>query len=146
MEFRILGPLEAWDDQGHPIALGGTKQRALLAELLIHANQVVSSDHLVQALWGEEAPGTARKALQVHVSQLRKVPPPRARWLLTRPPGYLIAGRAPTSSTSPRFERVVESQGTAPQEGGRERLLQPRHPSARALALWRGPPLDRPDA
>ena len=68
MEFRILGPLEAWDDEGHPIPLGGAKQRALLARLLLQANRVVSSDHLVQALWGEEAPGTARKALQVHVS------------------------------------------------------------------------------
>ena len=71
MEFKILGPLEVLVD-GRPLELGGAKQRALLTVLLLHANEVVSSDRLIDALWEEEAPETGRKALQVYISQLRK--------------------------------------------------------------------------
>jgi DNA-binding SARP family transcriptional activator/tetratricopeptide (TPR) repeat protein len=85
MEFRILGPLEVLDD-GRPIDVGAAKQRALLAVLLLNANRVVASDQLIEALWGERAPGTAQKALQVYVSQLRKALG-RDR-ILTRAPGY----------------------------------------------------------
>ena len=93
MEFRVLGPLEVRRD-GHPVTLGGTKQRTLLAILLLDANRVVSSDRLIDALWGGEAPGTAAKALHVHVSQLRKSlepgrPPGSANSVVvTQPPGY----------------------------------------------------------
>src|SRR5439155_1162985 len=72
MEFRILGPLEVIAD-GKPVELGAPKQRALLALLLLQANRVVSSDRLIDALWDEGAPETAQKALQVYVSQLRKL-------------------------------------------------------------------------
>ncbi len=136
MEFRILGPLEAWDDEGHPIPLGGAKQRALLARLLLQANRVVSSDHLVQALWGEEAPGTARKALQVHVSQLRKALA-RDDVLLTRSPGYLIAAGDDQLDLT-RFKQLVESARRAREDG---RLPEAAAALAEALALWRGPPL-----
>ena len=85
MEFRILGPLEVLDD-GRTVDVGAPKQRALLAVLLLNANRVVSSDRLIEALWGERAPGTAQKALQVYVSQLRKALG-RDR-ILTRVPGY----------------------------------------------------------
>jgi DNA-binding SARP family transcriptional activator len=71
MEFRILGPLEVVDD-GQQVDLGGAKQRALLAVLHLHANEVVSTDALIYTLWEEEMPETGRKALQVSVSQLRK--------------------------------------------------------------------------
>ncbi len=71
MEFRILGPLEVLEN-GRQLELGGAKQRALLAILLLHANEVVSTDRLIDALWDEDAPETGRKALQVYVSQLRK--------------------------------------------------------------------------
>ena len=67
MEFRVLGPLEVVDE-GQPLPLGGVKQRSLLAVLLQHANQVVSTDHLLQELWGEAPPATAAKSIQVYVT------------------------------------------------------------------------------
>ena len=92
MDFRILGPLEVQDD-GDLVALGGTKQRALLAILLLNANEVVSSDRLIDELWGQEPPDTAAKGLQGYVSGLRKVlesrraghPPARLRDPASRP-------------------------------------------------------------
>ena len=72
MDFRILGPLEVLED-GRALDLGGQKQRALLAVLLLEANRVVSSGRLIEALWEEEPPDTALKALQVYVSQLRRL-------------------------------------------------------------------------
>ena len=59
MQFRILGPLEVLDDQGRPLALGGPKQRALLAVLLLDAGAVVSAERLVDELWGDAPPGSA---------------------------------------------------------------------------------------
>ena len=91
MEYRVLGPLEVRDGEGS-LPLAGAKQRALLALLLVHANQVVSRDRLIDELWGDEPPETAVQSLQVYVSRLRKLLP--AETLLTRPPGYLLAGRA----------------------------------------------------
>src|ERR671934_1507626 len=72
MEFRILGPLELIGN-GRSLELGGQKQRALLAVLLLEANRPVSSDRLIEALWEQGPPETAPKALQGYVSQLRKV-------------------------------------------------------------------------
>jgi len=73
-QFSLLGPVSMSLD-GEPIALGGQKRRALLAVLLLDANRVVSRDRLIDALWGEEPPDTARNTLQVYVSQLRKLLP-----------------------------------------------------------------------
>ena len=84
MEFRILGPLEVVGDSG-PVALGGGKQRALLALLLLRANEVVSSDTLIDELWQGNPPETARKALQVLVSNLRKALGESR--IATQPPG-----------------------------------------------------------
>ena len=67
MEFRILGPLEAWDD-GRELSLGGPKPRALLAVLLLHANEIVPADRLIDEIWGEESPEDAAAALRVNVS------------------------------------------------------------------------------
>jgi DNA-binding SARP family transcriptional activator len=72
MEFRILGPLEV-SSEGRVLDLGGAKQRALLAMLLLDANNVVSTGRLIDALWEDDPPETAQEALQVHVSDLRKV-------------------------------------------------------------------------
>src|SRR5215208_4416367 len=72
MEFRILGPLEVTQD-GVPLSPGGPKRRALLALLLLHANEPLTQPVLVDGLWGERPPETAAKALQVYVSQLRRV-------------------------------------------------------------------------
>ena len=120
MEFRILGPLEVIED-GRELDLGGQKQRALLAVLLLHANEVVSSDRLIEALWEEQPPGSAGKAVQVYVSQLRKVlGRDRVR---TRAPGYLLEV-APEELDLARFH-ALRADG------------KPRE----ALALWRGAPL-----
>src|SRR5438270_5677755 len=89
MEFRILGPLEALDD-GREIRLQGTKPRALLAVLLMRANQVVAADELIDALWGERPPETAAKTLQTYVSQVRKAFPGNGSLLVTRPGGYSL--------------------------------------------------------
>ena len=86
MEFRILGRLEV-EEEGHPLMLGGAKQRGPLAVLLLRANEVVSCDRLIDELWGGEAPETAATALQVYVSQLRKVL--GRDTIVTRTPGYL---------------------------------------------------------
>ena len=72
LEFRILGPLAVAAD-GEPLQLSGQKQRALLALLLLDVNRVVSTDRIVDALWGEEPPRTAATSLQNFVSQLRKL-------------------------------------------------------------------------
>jgi DNA-binding SARP family transcriptional activator len=87
VEFRILGPLEVVEN-GQALDLGGQKQRALLAILLLYAGEVVSTDRLIDALWADEPPETGRKALQVYVSGLRKLLG-RER-IETRPPGYRL--------------------------------------------------------
>ena len=83
MDFRILGPLEALDGT-RAVPLGGRKRRAVLAALLLHANEALSSERLIDELWGEAPPGNALKTLQVHVSRLRKeLPGVDVKW--TRP-------------------------------------------------------------
>jgi YVTN family beta-propeller protein len=120
MEFRMLGPLEVLSD-GQALDLGGAKQRTLLAVLLLDANSVVSRDRLIDALWEDEPPETAQKALQVYVSGLRKLIGPER--LRTRAPGYLLDLEGDEVDLE-RF-RALQAQG---------RL-------AEALSLWRGPPL-----
>src|SRR2546423_9830339 len=120
MEFRILGPLEVTVDE-RALDLGGHKQRTLLALLVMEANRVVSSDRLIDALWEEEPPETAQKALQVYVSQVRKVLGQER--VPTVAPGYLLRVDADEFDLT-RFDRLR----------GEERLRD-------ALALWRGPPL-----
>src|SRR5262245_39798261 len=100
MEFRILGPLEVVDG-GRAVALGGPKQRALLAALLLTPNRVVSVDRLVDALWPAGPPANAANALQYHVSQLRK---PLGDVVVTQEPGYLIRVE-PDRLDLLRFER-----------------------------------------
>ena len=97
MEYRILGPLEVVDD-GRPVALNAPKQRALVLCLLLRANEVVSADALIDAVWGEQPPPSAAKLVQVYVSQLRRTLGDGA--IETRPPG-LPHGVAPGSSTPP---------------------------------------------
>jgi DNA-binding SARP family transcriptional activator len=120
MEFRILGPLEVVDG-GQTVGLSGHKQRALLAALLLEANRVVSSDRLIEMIWDGEPPVTARKALYVHVSQLRRLLGKER--VETRTPGYRLHV-GPDELDLDRFERL--------HHGGRY---------AEALSLWRGQPL-----
>src|SRR5712691_13145430 len=129
MEFGILGPLEV-RRAGEPLPLGGAKQRALLAILLLNANRVVSSDRLIDALWEEQPPETAQKALQVHVSQLRKTLGRDV--LLTRAPGYMLQLEQGCFDLE-RFEELVEQARGADPETAAAKLDE-------ALSLWRGPP------
>ena len=87
LAFRILGPFEVVD-QGRRVVLGGPKQRALLAVLVLHRGEVVSSDRLIDELWGERPPATAAKTLQGFVSDLRKALGDGL--LVTRGRGYLL--------------------------------------------------------
>jgi DNA-binding SARP family transcriptional activator len=130
MEFRILGPLQVLED-GRELPLGGAKQRALLALLLLDPNRVVSRDRLIDELWDGSPPDTAPTALQVYVSQLRKAL--GRDLILTQPPGYLIRVSDGELDLD-RFERLVATaRAEEPSEAGR--LL------GEALSLWRGVPL-----
>lgn len=135
MEFRILGPLEV-REEGRLLPLASAKQRALLAILLLNANQVVSRERLIDELWGREPPETAVKALQVHVSQLRKVleRAGAGRLLRTRAPGYVL-DVDPEKLDLHRVARLLAE--------GRRLLADGDHAAASAkfvdaLALWRG--------
>jgi DNA-binding SARP family transcriptional activator/streptogramin lyase len=134
MQFRILGPLEV-EGGGEPLALGGAKQRAVLAVLLLHANRVVSRDRLVDAVWGERAPETANSALQGYVSALRKTL--GADRILTRAPGYVLE-TAPTSVDLGKFESLVAEGSDALAAGDASRASEWLR---EALDLWRGDPL-----
>jgi DNA-binding SARP family transcriptional activator len=130
VDFRVLGPLEAVA-AGEAVPLGGPKQRALLALLLIHANEVVSIDTLIEELWGESPPRTAPAYIQNCVSRLRKALGPEL--LQTRPPGYVLRVN-PQTIDARRFERLMQEAREAP---ARERAAGLRD----ALQLWHGPPL-----
>src|SRR5919204_1424076 len=123
MEFRVLGPLEVYEG-GRALPVGGARQRALLAILLTRANEVVSTDRLIDELWAEQPPATALNTLHYHVSQLRKTL--GADRILTRAPGYLVHVE-PGELDLERFVSLVA-------EGSVESLRE-------ALALWRGPAL-----
>jgi YVTN family beta-propeller protein len=152
MDYRILGPLEVCDGDRR-LELGGEKQRALLALLLLHSGEVVQVDRLIDDLWGERPPPGAPKALQAHVSRLRKALDCRpgaspetdgyrattssADVLVTRGHGYMLRV-APGELDLERFRSVVEE--------GRQALAagDPAQAAERlraGLALWRGPPL-----
>src|SRR4051812_10055521 len=129
-EFRILGPLEVVVD-GTPVDLGGQRQRALLAALLVHHGQVVATDRLVDLLWGADAPKTATTSLQNAVSQLRRALGPGV--VETRSPGCVFGG-VPASIDAVTFETLVARARTAPASERTELLRS-------ALAHWRGSPL-----
>jgi DNA-binding SARP family transcriptional activator/streptogramin lyase len=130
MKFSILGPLEVHDGIG-PVALGGGQQRRLLAILLLHANEMVTTDHLVEELWGSRPPGTAAKALQGYVSQLRKRLGQEA--VETVGSGYRLRVE-PDDLDARRFEALLAEARTLDRAAAAVRLRE-------ALALWRGPPL-----
>lgn len=142
LQYGILGSLEV-SREGSAVEVNGPKQRALLLLLLLHANEVLSTDRIVDALWGEQGNGREMGTLRVHIANLRKVlEPGRPRGagpeiLLTRPPGYLLrVDREGIDSN--RFERLVA-------EGRRALDVDPGHASDRlteALSLWRGSALE----
>ena len=114
---------------GTPSRLGGPKPRSLLAILALHANSPVSTDRLIEGLWGERPPASAPKLLQVLVSQLRKQLAGADAEIVTRGRSYELR-MDPDAVDALLFERLLVS--------GYNGSLQARE----ALALWRGPPLD----
>jgi DNA-binding SARP family transcriptional activator len=141
VEFAILGPLAVLD-QHRRIEVSTAKERLLLAVLIVHANEVVSTDRLIDVLWGSEPPVTAANTLQTYISHLRRVLEPdrvpRARGgvLCTRSNGYALAV-VPEAIDAVRFERLArEGRGMlrSDPEQAAEKLRA-------ALALWRDEPL-----
>src|SRR4051794_6946182 len=139
MEFSVLGPLEARHD-GRPIPLGSRKQRALLAMLLLRANEVVSSDALIDDLWGERPPPSAAHTLQVYVSRLRAALRDGGASdgaLLTHGAGYMLRVGFGELDLD-RFGHLADEGRRALAAGSPERAAAKLR---EALALWRGDPL-----
>src|SRR5215208_2950355 len=134
MDFRILGPLEALDGARH-VALGGRKRRAVLAVLLLHPNETLETERLIDELWGESPPAHALKTLQVHVSRLRKELAPGV--LVTREHAYELQVDVDELDAH-RFEALLEDARGELAAGHPDRALAALQ---RSLALWRGPPL-----
>lgn len=133
MDFRVLGPLEARDGT-RLINLGGPKQRAVLAHLLLNANQVAPVERLVDEIWGEEPPDAVLASLQASISRLRKAL--GSGRIERRPAGYVLHARGDELDAS-RFERLVR-------EARRLLATEPRRSSvllADALGLWSASPL-----
>lgn len=135
MRFGILGPLQVTDLEGREVALGGRKQRSVLALLLLHAGAVVSNERLIDELWGEHTPATARKTLQTYVMRLRKAL--GNELLVTRPGGYLLQ-TAHAEFDLERFESLVAAGRHALAGGEPDQAAELL---GGALRLWRGPPL-----
>jgi DNA-binding SARP family transcriptional activator len=134
VEFRILGPLEVWHE-GRPLHIGGAKERALLTLLLLHAGEPVSVDRLIDELWDEPPPATARKSVQVRVAGLRRAV--RGDVLLTRGDAYLVR-LEPNQLDLQRFEQLLSDGSHALAAGDPSTAVTTLH---EALALWRGPAL-----
>ncbi|MGH8976040.1 MAG: BTAD domain-containing putative transcriptional regulator, partial [Acidimicrobiia bacterium] len=138
LEFRVLGPLEVVMG-GRALALGGSRERALLARLALSANRVVTSESLAEDLWGEALPAGATQALQVYVSRLRKVLREGGldHVLVTRPPGYLLRVDA-LAVDAALFEALAARARDLSASGDHEAAATAL---GDALALWRGPAL-----
>jgi YVTN family beta-propeller protein len=134
LEFRILGPLEVVEGT-RPVALGGAKQRALLAVLILHRREVVSTDRLIDELWAERPPATAAKTLQVYVSHLRKALGPDV--VSTHGHGYMLAVAADRVDAD-RFDALAAEGRRALEAGEPGRAAGVLR---EALALSHGPPL-----
>ena len=132
-EFRVLGPVEASRD-GVALDLGPRKQRAVLALLLLDANRVVPTETLIDQLWGDAPPETARSALQVYVAGLRKALGAGGAALATRSPGYVLAVEDGALDLD-RFAALRDEARATGDVRQRSALLH------EALALWRGTPL-----
>jgi DNA-binding SARP family transcriptional activator len=130
VEFRILGPIEVVD-AGAEVPLGGRNQRILLALLLVNADEVVSTDRIIDALWGEEPPRTALTSVQNSVARLRKRLGPER--LVTKPPGYMLRLQDDVLDARRARQLVDDARGAEP--AVRVEILH------EAERLWRGPSL-----
>ena len=137
MEYRILGPLEVVHE-GEPVPLGRLKERLVLAVLLLHANEFVSRERLIDELWGESPPPTARKAVNVYISQLRKALTRKGLDpIATADGGYrfeIDAQELDAAHMQHLLATARERTAAGELEAGGELLRE-------ALALWRGPTL-----
>ena len=139
MDYRILGPLHVVDGD-RSIPLSGAKQRALLAMLLLEANHVVSTDRLIDRLWGDDPPETATTALQVYVSRLRtalepnRAPGDAGTIIVTQSPGYVLRA-GPDELDLARFERLTVEAESARTAGDQKRAAELLR---EAVGLWRG--------
>ncbi|HUR06588.1 MAG TPA: BTAD domain-containing putative transcriptional regulator [Nonomuraea sp.] len=132
MRFGVLGPLSVWAPDGQPVQVPEAKVRALLADLLAHRGRPVSTDRLIDDLWGDRPPGNPPAALRVKVSQLRRALGDRS--LVTfRPPGYLLAVDAEAVDEG-LFQSLLARAGRTGDPLVRQALL------TEALGLWRGTP------
>jgi ABC-type transport system substrate-binding protein/DNA-binding SARP family transcriptional activator len=139
LEFRILGRLEV-HERGEPLPLGGTRQRALLALLVLRRRETVSLDRIIDELWGESCPPTAAKTVQVYVSRLRKLLGDGV--IETRGHGYRLMVDAEQTDID-RFQRLG-AQARAALEAGDVATAAAAAESA--LAVWRGQPLEEVSA
>ena len=138
MRYGLLGPLEVQGDDGERVALGGLRQRALLAILLLRANEVVSTERLVNDLWGEGAPPQGAHTVQVFVSRLRKTLAPAGGRLETHAPGYMLVLDDEDDVDANRCERLYAEGRALLKAGDAEGAAKVLRD---AEALWRGPPL-----
>jgi serine/threonine protein kinase/ABC-type glycerol-3-phosphate transport system substrate-binding protein len=130
MRFKVLGPMEVTGDDG-PLALGGPKQRTVLANLLLRVNDLVPAEVLIDQVWGEEPPEAARGTLHSYISHLRKAL--GAERIEGRAPGYILrAGEDELDAK--RFERLLDEARLAKGSPGRAGAIL-----REALGLWTGP-------
>src|SRR5215472_1022867 len=134
MQIRILGPFQL-DDGGQRIMIGGVRQGAVLAELVLHGGEVVPSGQLLVDLWGEDSPPSAANALQAAISRLRRMLP--AGRLITTGPGYMLRV-FPAELDVAQFEQLIFEGRDALAAGAAAEALQLLD---QAMVLWRGPPL-----
>jgi DNA-binding SARP family transcriptional activator len=130
VDFQILGPIEVVDG-GAGLPLGGRNQRAVLALLLLNVDEVVPTDRMIEAVWGEQPPRTALTSLQNSVSQLRKLLGPER--IVTKAPGYALRLQDDRVDID-RVRKLVDDSRTADPDRRASLLLE-------AVSLWRGPPL-----
>lgn len=140
MDFEILGPLQVHADEG-PVRIRSARQRAILAVLILHAGQVVSTDRLLDLVWNDAPPQSGARSLQFHVWKLRNALEPQREGgegvIATRPPGYVLLA-APDDIDAVRFERLTsQAHELLASDPARARQL-----IRDAMAMWRGPPLD----
>jgi predicted ATPase/DNA-binding SARP family transcriptional activator len=131
VEIRILGPVQALDG-GEPMTLGGMRERSLLALLALSPGQTLSSDHIIDQLWGEDLPANPANALQALVSRLRRAVGAEA--IVTQAPGYVLDVE-PGAVDAMQFRTLVETAADEVDPASRSEKYRA------ALALWRGAPL-----
>jgi DNA-binding SARP family transcriptional activator len=134
MQVRILGPFQL-EEGGRRITIGGVRQRSVLANLVLHANEVVPSEQLLVDLWGEDSPPSAANALQAAISRLRRALPPGR--LITRDPGYALRV-FPEELDVKRFEQLISEGRDALAAGA---VAEAVRVLSQALSLWQGPAL-----